>query len=210
MFDAKKLEKQESLPFPPTPSASVAGRTMQESVYKPQAKPRRLPADAPNILIVLIDDAGPALPSTFGGEVNTPTMDRIVKEGIAYNRFHTTAMCSPTRAALLTGRNHHRVGNGQIAELANDWDGYSGRIPRSSALVAEVLKDWLCHRCVGEVAQHARGGNHRCRPVRELAHRPRLRILLRFSQARPRNMSQTWSATRHTSCRQRPWRRATT
>ena len=91
---------------------------------------------------MLIDDAGPALPSTFGGEVNTPTMDRIVKEGIAYNRFHTTAMCSPTRAALLTGRNHHRVGNGQIAELANDWDGYAGRIPKSSALAAEVLKDY--------------------------------------------------------------------
>ena len=82
MFDPKnKLEKQESLPFPPTPSASIAGRTMQESVYKPRVTPRRLPADAPNILIVLIDDAGPALPSTFGGEVNTPTMDRIVKEG---------------------------------------------------------------------------------------------------------------------------------
>ncbi len=137
-----KLEKQESLPFPSTPSGSIAGRTMQESVYQPREALRRLPPDAPNILIVLIDDAGPALPSTFGGEVNTPTMDRIVKEGVAYNRFHTTAMCSPTRASLLTGRNHHRVGNGQIAELANDWDGYSGRIPRSSALVAEVLKDY--------------------------------------------------------------------
>ena len=91
---------------------------------------------------MLIDDAGPALPATFGGEVQTPTMDRIVKEGIAYNRFHTTAMCSPTRASLLTGRNHHRVGNGQIAELANDWDGYSGHIPKSSALAAEVLKDY--------------------------------------------------------------------
>ena len=69
-------------------------------------------------------------------------MDRIVGGGIAYNRFHTTAMCSPTRASMLTGRNHHRVGNGQIAELANDWDGYSGMIPRSSALAAEVLKDY--------------------------------------------------------------------
>ena len=137
-----KLEKQESLPFPPTPSASIAGRTMQESVYQPRPKTRRLPAGTPNILIVLIDDAGPALPATFGGEVQTPTMDRIVKEGIAYSRFHTTAMCSPTRASLLTGRNHHRVGNGQIAELANDWDGYSGHIPKSSALVAEVLKDY--------------------------------------------------------------------
>ena len=137
-----RMGKQDSLPFPPTPSASIAGRTMQESVYKQRVEPRRLPADSPNILIVLIDDAGPGLPSTFGGEVQTPTMDRIVKEGIAYNRFHTTAMCSPTRASMLTGRNHHRVGNGQIAELANDWDGYSGRIPRSSALAAEVLKDY--------------------------------------------------------------------
>src|ERR1700757_2042702 len=129
-----KATKQDALPFPPTPSASIAGRTMQESVYRRRVNPQRLPADAPNIVIVLIDDAGPALPSTFGGEVQTTTMDRIVKEGIAYNRFHTTAMCSPTRASLLTGRNHHRVGNEQIAELANDWDGYSGRIPRSSAL----------------------------------------------------------------------------
>ena len=82
------------------------------------------------------------MPSTYGGEINTPTMDRIAKGGISYNRFHTTAMCSPTRASLLTGRNHHRVGNGQIAELANDWDGYSGVIPKTSATVAEVLKDY--------------------------------------------------------------------
>ena len=138
-----KAIKQDSLPFPPTPSASIAGRTMQESVYKRRVEPRRLPDDAPNILIVLIDDAGPGLPTTFGGEVHTPTMDRIVKEGIAYNRFHTTAMCSPTRASLLTGRNHHRVGNGQIAELANDWDGYSGHIPeeqRAGGRGAEGLR----------------------------------------------------------------------
>ena len=137
----------ESLPFPPTPSASTAGRTMQESVYKRRVEPRRLPEDAPNILIVLIDDAGPGLPTTFGGEVDTPTMDRVVGEGIAYNRFHTTAMCSPTRASLLTGRNHHRVGSGQIAELANDWDGYAGTIPKSSALAAEVLKHYGYATC---------------------------------------------------------------
>ena len=133
---------QEVLPFPPKPSGSVANRTMQELVYSPLPAPRHLPAGAPNILIVLIDDAGPALPSTYGGEINTPTLDRIAKAGISYNRFHTTAMCSPSRACLLTGRNHHRVGNGQIAELANDWDGYSGVIPKSSATAAEVLRNY--------------------------------------------------------------------
>jgi len=68
-----------------------------------------------------------------------PTMDRLAKSGISYNAFHTTAMCSPTRAALLTGRNHHRVGAGQIAELASDWDGYVGKIPKSTATFAQVL-----------------------------------------------------------------------
>ncbi|HEX5086800.1 MAG TPA: arylsulfatase [Nocardioides sp.] len=136
------LPRQDALPFPSTPSASTAGRTMQESTYQRRVQERRLPADAPNILVVLIDDAGPGLPSTFGGEVRTDTLSRIRDGGISYNRFHTTAMCSPTRASLLTGRNHHRIGNGQIAELANDWDGYSGHIPSSTALAAEVLTDY--------------------------------------------------------------------
>ncbi len=139
---AAKLPGGATLPFPPTPSASVAGRTLQESTYARRVTPPRLQEDSPNIVIVLIDDAGPGLPTTFGGEVRTATMDRICAEGVSYNRFHTTAMCSPTRASLLTGRNHHEIGNGQIAELANDWDGYAGKIPRSSALVAEVLKDY--------------------------------------------------------------------
>jgi hypothetical protein len=115
---------------------------MQESSYQNRTQPRPLPEDAPNILIILIDDAGPGLPDTFGGEVRTDTLSRIRDEGIGFNRFHTTAMCSPTRASLMTGRNHHRIGNGQIAELANDWDGYAGEIPKSSALGAEVLKQY--------------------------------------------------------------------
>ena len=115
---------------------------MQESIYQRRVEPRRLPDDAPNILIVLIDDAGPGLPTTFGGEVHTPALDRIAREGIAYNRFHTTAMCSPTRASLLTGRNHHHVGAGQIGEMANDWDGYSGVMPKSCATAAEVLRHY--------------------------------------------------------------------
>jgi arylsulfatase len=133
---------QESLPFPPTPSASTAGLTMQDSIYKKRVTPPRLQPGAPNVLIILIDDVGPATPATYGGEINTPTLSRVAKLGVSYNRFHSTAMCSPTRGALLTGRNHTRIGNGQICEFANDWDGFSGTIPKSSATVAEVLKNY--------------------------------------------------------------------
>ncbi|WP_245944081.1 arylsulfatase [Acuticoccus kandeliae] len=136
------VSAQEILPFPPTPSGSTAEETMQGSVYSPLPPVSHLPKDAPNILIVLIDDVGPAQADTFGGEIHTPTLSQIASEGIAFARFHTTAMCSPTRAALLTGRNHNRVANGQIAELANDWDGYRGIMPKSSATVAEVLRDY--------------------------------------------------------------------
>lgn len=141
-FLLHQLYAQQILPFPPTPSASKAGLTIQTSTHSKRVNPSHLPKDAPNILIILIDDVGPGVASTYGGEVNTPTMDRVANAGISYNRFHSTAMCSPTRAALLTGRNHTRVGNGQICELANDWDGFSGTIPKSSATVAEVLKDY--------------------------------------------------------------------
>jgi arylsulfatase A-like enzyme len=137
-----RLPEQDVLPFPPTPSGSIAGRTMQESVYSPKPSPRRLPPSTPNILVILVDDAGPGLPTPLGGEVATPNFARIMKAGIAYNRFHTTAMCSPTRGALLTGRNPHHIASGQIAELANDWDGYAGTIPMSCATVAEVLKNY--------------------------------------------------------------------
>ncbi len=127
------------LPFDPPPMGGTVGPTMQQSVHKWREQPRHLPDDAPNIVIVMLDDAGFGQSSTFGGDIATPTLSRLADEGISYNAFHTTAMCSPTRAALLTGRNHHRVGAGQIAEFANDWDGYTGRIPKSSATLAEVL-----------------------------------------------------------------------
>jgi len=133
---------QEVLPFPPTPSASTPGLTMKDSVHKKRVTPSRLQPGAPNVLIILMDDVGPATASTYGGEIHTPALDRVAKRGISYNRFHSTSMCSPTRASLLTGRNHTRVGNGQISELANDWDGFSGTIPKTSATVAEVLKNY--------------------------------------------------------------------
>lgn len=130
---------QDKLPFPAPPSGSKAGPTIAQSAYTPAKPIQHLSPDAPNVVIIMLDDVGPALPDTFGGPIHTPTMTRIVNSGIAYNRFHNAAMCSPSRAALLTGRNHHRVGFGQIAELANDWDGYTGHWPATTASVAKVL-----------------------------------------------------------------------
>jgi arylsulfatase A-like enzyme len=136
---AARAAAQDVLPFPEPPSASIAGKTLADSKHQWRRTPRHLPPDAPNIVIFMTDDAGYSNPSTFGGPIHTPTLDRLAKTGISYNAFHTTAMCSPTRASLLTGRNHHRVGAGQIAELASDWDGYVGKIPKSAATVAQVL-----------------------------------------------------------------------
>jgi arylsulfatase len=133
------------LPFPPPKMAGVAKPRLQDSTMKWPAEAARLPKDAPNILIVLIDDVGFGIADTFGGEVHTPTLSRLAREGIRYNSFHTTSICSPTRAALLTGRNHTRVGSGTIAERAVAFDGYTGVMPLSAATVAEVLKDYGYH-----------------------------------------------------------------
>ena len=130
------------LPFPQTPSASVAGQTLQESTMQRRVEPSRLPKNAPNILIIMLDDVGFGLPETFGGPIHTPTLSKLAAEGISYNAFHTTSICSPTRAALLTGRNHQRVSAGTIAERAVDWDGYTGVIPKTSATLAEVLREY--------------------------------------------------------------------
>lgn len=133
------------LPFPAPPMAGVAEQRLQDSVMKWPTAKKRLPEGAPNILIVLIDDVGFGIPSTFGGGVSTPTLDALAAEGISYNQFHTTSICSPTRAALLTGRNHTRVGSGTIAERAVAFDGYTGVIPKEAATVAEVLKNYGYH-----------------------------------------------------------------
>jgi arylsulfatase len=135
---AQPVADSSSLPFPPLPSASVAGATLQESTHHRCPEPNHLAKDAPNILIIMLDDVGFGVPDTFGGPVHTPTFTRILNQGIGYNAFHTTSICSPTRAALLTGRDHHRVGSGTIGERAVDWDGYTGVIPRTSATIAKV------------------------------------------------------------------------
>ena len=106
----------------------------------PPIVPLRPPAGAPNVLVILLDDAGFGSSSTFGGPVNTPTFDRLAEGGLRYTRFHTTALCSPTRQALLTGRNHHSVGMGGITEIATSAPGYSSVRPKDKAPLAETLK----------------------------------------------------------------------
>ena len=95
-------------------SASVAGATLAESKHQRRAEPNHLPKDAPNIVIILLDDVGFGAASTFGGPIDTPTLQRLSDSGLRYDRFHTTAVCSPTRAALLTGRNHHILLQSQV------------------------------------------------------------------------------------------------
>jgi arylsulfatase len=99
------------------------------------------PEGAPNVLLVLIDDAGFSNPSTFGGPIHTPNFERMATQGLRYNRFHVTAMCSPTRASLLTGRNHHAVGMGGIPEFSCGFPGYSAMLPRDAAPFPKALKE---------------------------------------------------------------------
>jgi len=127
------------LPRPAQPFEGTAKRTLEGSKAA-FTQPVKAPPDAPNILLVLIDDAGFGNPSTFGGPVATPTLDKLAAEGLRYNRFHVTALCSPTRAALLSGRNHHAVGFGSISELIGGWPGYSTSWPTSAASIAQILQ----------------------------------------------------------------------
>ena len=132
---------RDHLPIPDRPYAG----TVYEDAKDPEAKfppiePLRPPAGAPNVLIVLLDDVGFGASSAFGGPCATPTAERLAANGLKYNRFHTTALCSPTRQALLTGRNHHSVGMGGITEIATSAPGYNSIRPNTAAPLAETLK----------------------------------------------------------------------
>ena len=122
--------------------AGVVNRTLQGSQpdWNLIAHPTP-PEGAPNVLLVLIDDAGFGNPSTFGGPIQTPNYTRIAQGGLRYNRCHVTALCSPTRAALLTGRNNHAVGFGSVGEFAGGFPGYSATLPRDCAPLPRTLKE---------------------------------------------------------------------
>jgi len=130
-----------SLPMPNTVRQSLVTYDAKSPDTKfPSIEQLRPPKGAPNVVIFLIDDAGFGAASSFGGPCQTPTLDRLAKGGLRFNRFHTTAVCSPTRQALLTGRNHHSVGMGGITETATGAPGYSSVRPNSMAPLAETLK----------------------------------------------------------------------
>jgi arylsulfatase A-like enzyme len=128
----------------PIPDRAYAGLTTYDAkdpaTSFPPIEPLRPPEGAPNVLIVLIDDCGFGASSAFGGPCSTPTAERLAATGLKYNRFHTTALCSPTRQALLTGRNHHSVGMGGITEIATSAPGYNSIRPNTCAPLAETLK----------------------------------------------------------------------
>jgi arylsulfatase A-like enzyme/uncharacterized membrane protein len=130
------------LPIPDKTFGGTAGRTLDESVVDwTIVAGAKAPEGAPNVLLILIDDAGFGQPDTFGGPIPTPNMTRVRQAGITYNRFHVTALCSPTRAATLTGRNQHRVGMGSVAEFPGPFPGYTGARPKSCAALPQILKE---------------------------------------------------------------------
>jgi arylsulfatase len=133
--------QREILPNPDQPHTGLITYDAKDPDTKfPPIEPLRPPKGAPNVLIVLLDDVGFGASSAFGGPVNMPTAERLAKTGLKYNRFHTTALCSPTRQALLTGRNHHTVGMGGITEIATSAPGYNSIRPNTCAPLPETLK----------------------------------------------------------------------
>src|SRR5215813_3874787 len=128
------------LPVPQPQFRGVIGRKASDSTPD-FPKGVTAPTGAPNVLLIMTDDTGFGAASTFGGPIPTPTLDRLAKSGLRYNQFHTTALCSPTRAALLTGRNHQSVGMGNITEFATGYPGYTSIMPKSAGTIGNILVD---------------------------------------------------------------------
>jgi arylsulfatase len=138
--DATVTIDGKQIPPPPMPFGGVIKESAKDSTpyWPPRVVP---PKGAPNILLIMTDDQGYGVSGTFGGVIPTPAMDRIAKAGLRYTQFHSTALCSPTRAALITGRNHHSVGFGVIGELSTGYPGYDSVIGPENATIGEILKE---------------------------------------------------------------------
>src|SRR5450755_536349 len=128
------------IPPPPPKFGGAIKESAKDS--KPWWPPRIVPPKgAPNVLLIMTDDQGYGVSGTFGGVIPTPSLDRIAKAGLRYTQFNSTALCSPTRAALITGRNHHSSGFGVITELSTGFPGYDSILGSSDATVGRILKD---------------------------------------------------------------------
>ena len=125
----------------PPPTPPFQGEIQLNAFQSKPGWPARVvpPKGAPNILLIITDDVGFSAPSTFGGVIPTPTLDRIAANGLRYPNFHTTSLCSPTRAALITGRNHHSEGFGVISEQATCFPGYNSVLPKDTATIGRIL-----------------------------------------------------------------------
>src|SRR6267154_2237197 len=137
---ASKRLPREVLPIPDQAYAGFVAYDAKDPESKfPPIEPIRPPQGAPNVLIVLLDDVGFGASSVFGGPCQTPVAERLAAQGLRYTRFHTTALCSPSRAAMLSGRNHHMVGMGSCTEFAASAPGYNSMRPNTMAPLAEIL-----------------------------------------------------------------------
>ena len=128
--------------LPPPPDTEFGGEIKRNALEStPYWPPRVVPPEgAPNLLLIITDDAGYGVSGTFGGVIPTPAMDRVADNGLRYTHFHSTSVCSPTRAALITGRNHHQMGMGIIPELSTGYPGYNGTMTKDKATIATILK----------------------------------------------------------------------
>ncbi len=152
------------------PNANIKMYAIESTPDFPPVK--EAPKGSPNILLVLLDDVGFGWPSVNGGLVRMPTAERLAKNGLFYNQFHTTALCSPTRAALLTGRNHHSVATGVIQEMATGYPGYCGIIPKGCATFAEAAQAFGIHVLPGSARTTTCPTTSQVRPGRSTIGQP--------------------------------------
>ena len=176
-----------ALPIPDIQHAGLITYDAKDPDTKfPPIETLRPPKGAPNVLVILIDDVGFGATSAFGGPCNTPNFEKLAAGGLKYTRFHTTALCSPTRQALLTGRNHHSVGMGGITEIATAAPGYNSVLPNTKApLAADAQAQRLLDGAVRQVPRGAGLADEPGGAVQRLAdRRRRLRVFLRLHRRR--------------------------
>jgi arylsulfatase A-like enzyme len=139
---ATQSPKSKYLPFPTFPNVKFGGKIGMNAADSTPFWPAKVrpPKGAPNVLLIMTDDVGFAAPSAFGGVIPTPALDRIAKSGLRYNKVHSTALCSPTRASLITGRNHHTCHFGVVAEIATAYPGYDSMMDQTTATIAAILR----------------------------------------------------------------------